>query len=102
MTVNASARRYRIWVCRPNETDVSECLEVTNFCSADSFFSITDEPVSEDGLMRCTGELVLTPPPNDLVFDTWENEAQWAIGNIVKVQVADTSGTAQISGGRRA
>ncbi|MBD3882187.1 hypothetical protein IFO70_10490 [Phormidium tenue FACHB-886] len=92
MTVNASARRYRIWVCRPSETDVSECLEVTNYCSRDGFLSISDEPVSEDGLLRTTGELVLTPPPGDLVFDTWENESRWAIGNIVKVQVADTNG----------
>ncbi|MBD3885495.1 hypothetical protein IFO70_27630 [Phormidium tenue FACHB-886] len=64
MTVNASARRYRIWVCRPSETDVSGCLELTDFCIGDSsgFLSVTDEPIGEDGLLRTTGDLVFTPP----------------------------------------
>ena len=90
--INASARRYRIWICKPTES-IETGLEVTEYCSSEGYFSVTDSPISEDGLLRTTGELVLTPPEGDPTFDTWENESRWAIGNRVIVQVADQSGT---------
>lgn len=92
MTVNASARNYRIWICKPGE-DESTGLEVTAACVGDGeYFSVTDEPI-DDGLLRTSGRLVLgVPYGQEEIYDPWENEEQWAIGNQILVQVADESG----------
>lgn len=94
MTINASARNYRIWICTPTE-DEDTGLEVTAACVGDgAFFSVTDEPQGEDGLQRTTGELnLLIPYGEDDTYNPWENPERWAIGNRILVKVADESGT---------
>lgn len=93
MTINASARKYQIWICTPAE-DEATGLEVTDACLGDgAYFSVSDEPIAEDGLQRTSGELnLLVPYGQEEVYDTWENSERWAIGNRVLVQVADESG----------
>lgn len=96
MTLNISARHYRVWVCKPHETPESGGLEVTEACSGDTsgFFTATDEALGDDGRIRTTGSLVLAVlPGNEALYDPWNNSDRWQAGNHIIVQVADQAGT---------
>jgi hypothetical protein len=94
MSINASARKYRVWVCRPGQ-DKTNGFEVTEYCSGESsgFFVATSQPLDESGLIKIQGTLNLQVPPYNNGFDPWENPNQWAIGNHVYIEVADERGT---------
>lgn len=94
MTVNASARDYRIWVCKKDQ-DESTGLEVTDYCSGGSggFFTASVQPMDESGIIHVSGQLTLVVPPHDETFNPWLNPTRWAIGNFLIVKVADQAGT---------
>ena len=95
MSVNASARKYRVWVCQPEgEIGGMGCFEVTDYCTGESggFLTTTSEAMDDEGVIRASGSLVLAVPPYATEFDPWEYPSYWAIGNHVLIQVADESG----------
>jgi hypothetical protein len=92
--LNTSLRPYRVWVCLPEEAE-ENWLEVTQYCSGESggFLTLASEPLDYKGLVRMSGSLNLVVAPYDPIYDPWENAERWAIGNIVRVKIADEAGT---------
>jgi hypothetical protein len=94
--ITTIARAYRVWIDSDNALP---WVEVTEACSGDSggYFTVTDNPVDESGIQKTQGTLVLVPPPGkEDMYNPWENQGLWAIGNIVRVMISDTSGTLRV------
>lgn len=94
MTLNASGRAYRVWVCLPTENETTG-LEVTQYCSGDSggFLTLTVERLGDDGLIRTSGELNLCVPKGVDTLNPRYNPTRWSVGNYVIIHIADEAGT---------
>lgn len=112
MPVNASARLYKIEVQIPNGSS----LDVTQACSGDSsgYLVLNESEPDQTGIVTITGKLCLDAlamkinsygdmvPWSDAidgetfldedVFDPDINSQRWAIGNFIRIQVANDSG----------
>ncbi|HEY9697004.1 MAG TPA: hypothetical protein V6D10_07060 [Trichocoleus sp.] len=91
--VDAVARRLRVWVCRPGE-DTTTGFEVTDWCSGGSggFVSITENSMSDDGIISTTATVSLDLDHFDDRFSSWENPSRWAKGNHVIIWVSVGAG----------
>lgn len=90
MTVNVSARNYQITL-----VNGATILDITDGLGDDSaFLAITDEPVTEEGLLKSSGTLqIRVPVGREDDFDPWLRDDIWKPGTVVQILVADKVGT---------
>ncbi|HEY9651400.1 MAG TPA: arabinofuranosidase catalytic domain-containing protein [Coleofasciculaceae cyanobacterium] len=108
MVVNSSARNYRIRVQIPGGSS----LDVSQACTGDSsgYLVLNESEPDEQGICTITGKLVLDVQDryldgNDFpqwsdngqsgrdVFSPDLNPTRWAIGNFIRIEVANDAGT---------
>ncbi|MGK4455834.1 hypothetical protein, partial [Klebsiella pneumoniae] len=59
-----------------------------------AFLAITDEPVTEEGLLKSSGTLqIRVPAGREDDFDPWLRDDIWKPGTVVQILVADNVGT---------
>jgi hypothetical protein len=82
MTLNLSSRKYQLTV---NGADCSKLIQK---------FDVADEKVSENGLMLCTGEVILIDGPGSF-SESLDSEinGRWARGNLVTLDIANSAGS---------